>query len=237
MKKNVKPILFGMSLVVAVVLAACGGQTDDAGEAAQPATAASEDEEQPAAGGQIEPIFRDRNELAEQYPAPNTLVDPTKTYTATIITVKGDIHLNLFADKVPITVNSFAYLACEGFYDQTTFHRVIPDFMAQAGDPTGTGSGGPGYRFTDEFHPDLRHGKPGMLSMANSGVNTNGSQFFITYVPTPNLDGLHAVFGEVADEDSMNVVLDIRPRDPLADPNPGDVIITIELDEDGQSFC
>ncbi|MDE2802542.1 MAG: peptidylprolyl isomerase, partial [Chloroflexota bacterium] len=131
-----------------------------------------------------------------QYDAPPALtIDPEKSYTATFKTVKGDIVIELIADKVPNTVNNFVFLAREGFYDDTTFHRVIPDFMAQGGDPTGTGTGGPGYRFADEFHPSLRHDKPGILSMANAGPNTNGSQFFITHGPTPHLDNRHAVFG------------------------------------------
>ena len=128
---------------------------------------------------------------------PKMQIDPDKTYTATFVTEKGDIVINLFADKAPKTVNNFVFLAREGYYDDTTFHRVIPDFMTQGGDPTGTGRGGPGYRFEDEFHPELKHSKPGILSMANAGPNTNGSQFFITVAPTPHLDNRHSVFGEV----------------------------------------
>ena len=137
-----------------------------------------------------------------------------KKYTATLFTDKGEIAVDLFADKTPNTVNNFVFLAKQGFYDDTVFHRVIDDFMAQAGDPTGTGTGGPGYRFKDEFHPDLRHDGPGVLSMANAGPNTNGSQFFITHVPTPWLDNRHSVFGRVADEDSLTVLMSIPARDP-----------------------
>jgi cyclophilin family peptidyl-prolyl cis-trans isomerase len=158
-------------------------------------------------------------------------IDETKTYTATFVTERGDIVVNLFADKAPNTVNNFVFLAREGFYDDTTFHRVIPDFMAQAGDPTGSGRGGPGYRFEDEFHPDLSHDSVGVLSMANAGPNTNGSQFFITHGPTPHLDNKHAVFGKVADQASLDVMLSIRERDPMSDPNPGDKITTIRIDE------
>lgn len=139
-------------------------------------------------------------------------IDPKKSYTATIHTDKGDITIQLHADKTPKTVNNFVFLAREGFYDNTIFHRVIADFMAQAGDPTGTGRGGPGYRFSDEFHPTLKHNTPGVLSMANAGPNTNGSQFFITHVPTPWLDNKHSVFGHVIK--GMDVLMSIPPRDP-----------------------
>jgi cyclophilin family peptidyl-prolyl cis-trans isomerase len=130
---------------------------------------------------------------------PTMTVDPKLTYKATFETELGDIVVKLFVDKTPATVNNFVFLAQNNFYDNTIFHRVIADFMVQGGDPTGTGRGGPGYRFADEFHPSLKHNKPGILSMANAGPNTNGSQFFITHVPTPWLDNKHSVFGEVID--------------------------------------
>ena len=139
-------------------------------------------------------------------------IDPKKNYTAVMDTDKGEIKLKLFADKTPRTVNNFVFLARQGFYDGTLFHRVIADFMAQGGDPTGSGRGGPGYKFADEFHPQLRHDKPGVLSMANAGPGTNGSQFFITHVPTPWLDNKHSVFGQVTE--GMDVLLSIPPRDP-----------------------
>ncbi len=137
--------------------------------------------------------------------APDMAIDPAKKYTATVSTDKGDMVIELFADKTPKTVNNFVFLAREGFYDNITFHRVISDFMAQGGDPTGTGRGGPGYRFADEFHPELKHDKPGILSMANAGPGTNGSQFFITHVPTPHLDNRHSVFGQVTE--GMDVLM------------------------------
>ena len=164
------------------------------------------------------------------YTAPPAMViDPAKQYTATIVTEKGDIVAELYADKVPNTVNNFVFLARDGFYDNTTFHRVIPDFMAQAGDPAGTGRGGPGYRFVDEFSSDLRHVGPGILSMANAGPGTNGSQFFITFVDTPWLDGRHAVFGKVIE--GLDVLLSISVRDPQTATKPGDLIETITIEE------
>lgn len=161
--------------------------------------------------------------------APDMQIDPKKHYKATIKTDKGDIIIALFADKAPKTVNNFVFLAREGFYDGVIFHRVIPDFMVQGGDPTGSGRGGPGYRFADEFHPSLKHSKPGMLSMANAGPATNGSQFFITHVPTPHLDGKHAIFGEVVG--GMDVLMSIPPRDPQRTGSPAVTMKTVEIEE------
>ncbi|MGE5124187.1 MAG: peptidylprolyl isomerase [Acidobacteriaceae bacterium] len=156
-------------------------------------------------------------------------IDPKKSYTAVLHTDKGDITLQLFADKTPMTVNNFVFLARQGFYDGTIFHRVISDFMAQGGDPSGTGSGGPGYRFSDEFHPSLRHNKPGVLSMANAGPNTNGSQFFITHVPTPWLDNKHSIFGQVTD--GMKVLLSIPDRDPAKRDSSAVKLISVTIHE------
>lgn len=135
------------------------------------------------------------------------------TLTATIKTNRGDIRLSLFADAAPVTVANFANLAQKGFYNGLKFHRVIADFMIQTGCPKGTGTGGPGYTFADEFHPDLKHDSPGVLSMANAGPNTNGSQFFITHVPTPWLDGKHSVFGKVIE--GQDVVNKIKQGDTM----------------------
>ncbi len=132
---------------------------------------------------------------------------------ATFETDKGTIRIELFADKTPKTVANFEKLVDKSFYNGLTFHRVIPDFMVQGGCPSGTGTGGPGYKFADEFHPDLKHDTPGILSMANAGPNTNGSQFFITHVPTPWLDGKHTVFGKVLE--GQDVVDEIQQRDKL----------------------
>lgn len=130
-----------------------------------------------------------------------------------IKTEKGDIPLTIFAEKTPTTSANFLNLASRGYYDGVTFHRVIENFMIQGGDPTGTGSGGPGYKFEDEFHPDLVHDKAGILSMANSGPNTNGSQFFITHGPTPHLNHKHTVFGVV--DGGQNVVDIIEGGDKI----------------------
>ncbi len=136
--------------------------------------------------------------MPQRYSKPFDIkIDPTKKYMATIETDRGPIVLQLHAAQTPRTVNNFVCLAEDGFYDGITFHRVIKDFMIQSGDPTGTGRGGPGYTFKDEFDPKLKHDRPGVLSMANAGPNTNGSQFFITHVPTSWLDGKHSVFGQV----------------------------------------
>ncbi len=134
---------------------------------------------------------------------------------ATIKTSKGDISLNLFDDRAPITVANFVNLAKRGFYNGLKFHRVINDFMIQGGCPLGTGTGGPGYKFQDEFVRELKHDKPGILSMANAGPNTNGSQFFITHVPTPWLDGKHTVFGEVVTAEDQKVVNSIQQNDKI----------------------
>jgi cyclophilin family peptidyl-prolyl cis-trans isomerase len=160
---------------------------------------------------------------------PAMVIDPKKSYKATLHTEKGDIVLQLYADKTPRTVNNFVFLAREGFYDGTIFHRVIKDFMVQGGDPTGTGRGGPGYNFADEFDPSLKHNKAGILSMANAGPSTNGSQFFITHVPTPWLDGKHSVFGQISS--GMDVLMAIPPRDPMRPEYPGIKINSVTIEE------
>jgi peptidyl-prolyl cis-trans isomerase B (cyclophilin B) len=131
----------------------------------------------------------------------------------TIHTNKGDINITTFPDDAPVTVTSFLHLASRGFYDGLAFHRVIPNFMIQGGCPLGTGTGDPGYKFEDECKPNRRHDKPGTLSMANAGPNTNGSQFFITHGPTPHLDGKHTVFGEVTE--GQDVVDSIKGGDKI----------------------
>ncbi len=162
---------------------------------------------------------------------PPMTIDPLKQYVATIRTAKGDIVLELFADKAPMAVNNFIFLAQQGWYDGVTFHRVIPGFMAQGGDPTGTGFGMPGYAFANETSPDLVFDREGLLAMANAGPDSNGSQFFITYAPATNLNGGYTIFGQVIS--GMDVVKALTPRDPSqnADLPPGDVIETITIEE------
>ena len=142
---------------------------------------------------------------------PPMKIDTSKQYTATIETKKGKLVLELFAKDVPVTVNNFVFLAREGFYDGVIFHRIIPDFMAQGGDPTGTGMGGPGYSFADEFTAHTH--ETGALSMANAGPNTNGSQFFITYAPQSHLDGIHTVFGQL--KSGMDVLKNLQNGDVI----------------------
>ena len=135
--------------------------------------------------------------------------------SAEIVTEKGTISVDLFSEQTPITVANFVNLASRGFYDNLNFHRVIQDFMIQGGCPSGNGMGGPGYRFTDEFLPELRHDSPGKLSMANAGPGTNGSQFFITHVPTPHLDDAHTIFGSVKSEEDQKIVDQIEQGDQI----------------------
>jgi cyclophilin family peptidyl-prolyl cis-trans isomerase len=215
--------------ILAIAAIACGSD-------AEPTTAAAPTAVQ-GAGRMLQP--------GDAAARPTGALDTSKTYTATVKTEKGDIVVTLLDDIAPIYVENFVNLSRIGYYDDTTFHRVINDFMAQGGDPTGTGGGGPGYRFDDQFHPEMRHDRAGVLSMANAGLNTNGSQFFITHRATPHLDpfnadgsakacasfgvSCHAVFGRVTE--GLDVLLDIRVRDPGVDPDPGDRIVTIEITE------
>jgi peptidyl-prolyl cis-trans isomerase B (cyclophilin B) len=159
---------------------------------------------------------------------PEMMIDVNKQYTANVETEKGEIVIELFAKDAPKTVNNFVFLSREGFYNGTTFHRVLPGFMAQGGDPTGTGTGGPGYTFEDEINQHQH--ETGVISMANRGANTNGSQFFITYSPQPHLNGHHTVFGKVIK--GMDVANRLTPRDPSQNPNfKGDSIIKITIQE------
>lgn len=249
---NTRAALLITALCAAALLAAaCGGgapaaasdtvpveeAAPAAGEAAAGATPTPVAEEgsgeAPAAGGPAsERAPQDRNDMYSS--APEMTIDPSKYYYATINTDKGAIRVQLFADRAPVTVNNFVYLAREGFYDGTTFHRVLDGFMAQAGDPTGTGMGGPGYMFEDEFTPGLVFDRAGLLAMANSGPGTNGSQFFITFAPTEWLNERHTIFGEVIE--GSEVLNALTRRDPEQSPaSEGDKIISIEIEETDSS--
>ncbi len=169
--------------------------------------------------------------VAKQYDAPPPMtIDMTKQYFATFKMAKGgEFVIQLYPDKAPITVNSFVFLAREGYFDGTTFHRVLEGFMAQGGDPTGTGMGGPGYQFQNE-DSDLTFDKAGVVAMANAGRDTNGSQFFITFGPTPQLNGGYTIFGQVIE--GMEVVNNITRRDPQQNPKyTGDVIERVTISE------
>ena len=205
-------------LVFGLIISACGLLPGNVTSAPEPTSP-----EEPTEITDEEPI-----ELTWDAP-PEMTINTDQIYLATLRTVRGDIKVELFADRAPITVNNFVFLAEAGFYDNTTFHRVITDFMAQAGDPTATGAGGPGYNFEDEIVHGLIFDQAGLLAMANAGPDTNGSQFFITYVPTPWLNGLHTIFGKVVE--GMDVVEALTPRDPIEDTSyKGDKIFSIDIE-------
>ena len=210
--------LAGLTLA-AVGLAACGGGDNEEGKSSTPAAEGASALAQCQRTGE------------KQFAAPPAMIiDPQKTYIATIRTEKGDIVLELFAKDTPITTNNFVFLACHGYYDGVTFHRVIPGFVAQGGDPTGTGAGGPGYAIPDE-QDAASFDAPGMLSMAKAGPNTTGSQFFITYAPEPRLDPDFTVFGRVTS--GMDVLESLTLRNPETTPNapPGDKILRVDIEE------
>jgi|GEM_PF-386705 peptidylprolyl isomerase len=170
----------------------------------------------------------ERNNYYSEYP--EFVIDFEKDYEAVIETTKGDIRLELFVPQATATVNNFVFLANEGFYDGVPFHRVLESFMAQGGDPTGTGTGGPGYAFPDETESGLVFDRPGLLAMANSGPNTNGSQFFITFVETPHLNGGHTIFGEVIEgQEVLDDLARVNPQQPNQ-PEP-DVIEKVTIFE------
>jgi cyclophilin family peptidyl-prolyl cis-trans isomerase len=199
-------------------------------EAAPPASSGEDvpppDDVSAGAASELAPEAR-----ADMYDeAPTMQIDPAKYYYATFKTQRGDIRVQLFADRAPNTVNNFVFLAREGFYNDTQFHRVLDGFMAQGGDPTGTGAGGPGYRFADEFDPSLGFDRPGLLAMANSGPATNGSQFFITFAPTEWLNQRHTIFGEVIS--GQDVLDKLTRRDPNTGPTyEGDKLYTVLIEE------
>ncbi len=248
--KRIGALSLLMALAMLVVVACGSEQVTEPLETGEPEQAAQETPEPSAAAEQTEePEEQGDKELQWNNP-PSMEIDTSKSYAAAFKMENGaEFVIELYADKVPNTVNNFVFLARQGYFDGITFHRVIPGFMAQAGDPTGTGTGGPGYTFDNEFHPDLSHDGPGILSMANAGIRngqgTNGSQFFITFTATEYLDGLnpngtpkdctvrgascHSVFGRVTD--GMDAVLNISPRDPQSAREPGDRIESVTITE------
>ena len=190
-------------------------------------TQATEDsqEVEEGAAAALEPA--ERNGMYET--GPDMTIDPEAEYYAVFKTEKGDIRIKLFAAEAPVTVNNFVFLARDGFYNNTHFHRVLENFMAQGGDPTNSGAGGPGYQFQDEIVASLQFDRAGLLAMANAGPSTNGSQFFITFAETPWLNGNHTIFGEVVE--GMEVLFSISLRDPRAAASPGDLLETVEIEE------
>ena len=185
----------------------------------------------PVARGTEPPVaVESRGRSIKQYASsPELTIDPSASYTAVIRTNLGSMTLELFALDAPKTVNNLVFLAQEGFYDGIIFHRVIPGFMIQGGDPTGTGTAGPGYRFEDEIVPSLVFDSPGILAMANSGPNTNGSQFFITVVPTPHLNGAHTIFGKITEGQNVADAIAITPAGPGNRPIQSVVIQGIDI--------
>ena len=173
----------------------------------------------------VSPLLRNNLYLS---PPPNALDDGTQ-YEATIVTSDGSMTFELYANEAPLAVNNFVRLSRDGFYDGLTFHRVLEGFMAQGGDPTGVGTGSPGYRFEDEVDPNLIFDSRGILAMANSGPDTNGSQFFITFVPTPHLDRNYTIFGKLIEGDTVLSAIDLR--DPANPDNRGQKILEIQIQE------
>jgi cyclophilin family peptidyl-prolyl cis-trans isomerase len=176
----------------------------------------------------IEMILLEKRQFID---CPPMLIDPDKHYIATLHTEKGNIDIELYADKAPLAVNNFVFLARQGWFDGITFHRVIEGYIAQAGDPSGTGFGGPGYAFSNEISPDLTFDGPGVVGMANAGPDSNGSQFFITYTAIPRLNGSYTIFGRVIS--GMNVVEQLTVRDPSQSMElpPGDLILGVSIEE------
>lgn len=216
--RNLRALLTSVFLILGLTMAGCGVLPGNVTTAEDPIV------EQEA----TEVVIAEPVELTWDSP-PEMTINTERVYFATLHTVKGDVRVELFADRAPLTVNNFVFLAESGYYNNTTFHRVIPGFMAQGGDPTGTGAGSPGYTFEDEIVHGLVFGEPGLLAMANSGPDTNGSQFFITYAPTPWLNGFHTIFGKVVE--GLEVVEALTPRDPNETPAfEGDALLGVEIE-------
>ncbi len=227
------------SFLAAIGLAACVLETPSPDPTAVPSTSAvaptlpppSAPGSSPAVSGNpVKQLVDAGGVLIPQYSnAPPVSIDPTAKYSAVIRTSMGNMEIELFAERAPVTVNNFIFLANDGYYDGIIFHRVIPDFMIQAGDPTGTGRGGPGYKFQDEFAASLIFDEPGKLAMANSGPNTNGSQFFVTTVPTPHLNGAHTIFGRMTQGQAVADAISLADTVPGNRPVTPIVILGIDI--------
>lgn len=211
-------------MLCALVMSSC---TPTSGTTASETTEDSQEAAEGAAAA-LEPA--DRNGMYST--APEMTIDLQSEYYAIFKTEKGDMRIRLYAEDAPVTVNNFVFLARDGFYNETHFHRVLENFMAQGGDPSGSGAGGPGYQFKDEIVASLQFDRAGLLAMANAGPNTNGSQFFITFAETPWLNGNHTIFGEVVE--GMDVLNSLSIRDPMAagaSEFPGDMLNSVEIEE------
>lgn len=230
MKQSLLRILVLAGAGASLAILACGGENEGAKPeptATPPATQQPTSQPLPTRVMSFAEACQKSGEKQFAAPPP-TIIDLARSYTAVIKTEKGDVTVELFADAAPVTVNNFVFLACKGFYDGVTFHRVLPGFVAQTGDPTGTGSGGPGYVIPDEI--SSRGFEKGTLGMANRGPNTNGSQFFICLEPQPRLNGRYTVFGQVIA--GMGVVESITPRNPEENPQfTGDKVLEITVEE------
>ncbi len=240
--KRTLATLFTLMILAAMGLAACSTPTPPPPTPTPVPPTATPAEEAVATPTEAEGLVPPDDPTAVEMPAdpkerdrmfaapPPMILDPDKFYVATIVLEKGgEMSFRLYPDQAPQTVNNFVYLAEAGFYDGTSFFRVIPGFVAQGGDPLDDGTGDPGYTFPDEFSPDLAHDRVGVLSMANTGPDTNGCQFFITFAPTPWLDDHHTVFGRLID--GLETLRSITPRDPETATERGDVIETIRITE------
>jgi cyclophilin family peptidyl-prolyl cis-trans isomerase len=228
MNRSTQIRLFVLSLIVILLSTGCSQAS---------ATPTEETGTEPTEPAEVSTLAEPLDSIFESdYDAPpEMMIDPEAIYLATLETEKGDIVIQLFADIAPIAVNNFIFLAEEGYYDGTTFHRVLEGFMAQGGDPTGTGTGGPGYVFQDEFAPGVGFDQAGLLAMANAGPGTNGSQFFITYAGAPHLNMRHTIFGQVVE--GMDVALALTLRDPSNNPDfEGDTLISVEIEQIDESL-
>ncbi len=212
------------AVISAVSVVACGSDTPSTATSAPAAVRTSTSVPKATTS-----VVRRMLQAGDKPAAPSGALDTSKSYTATFKTEKGDFKVELFDDQAPLTVENFVNLARIGYYDNTTFHRVLSEFMAQGGDPTATGSGGPGYRFKDEFAESLTFDAAGILAMANSGPATNGSQFFITFAPTPWLNNAHTIFGKVTE--GTEVAMAIELRDPGTATKPGQKLLTVLIEE------